>query len=208
MQDKSPVFFIYFRAMDQSTFPDFKIEPKGTVSQQCISMGLYGFHELCLYVSKLPYGRNSDKNNPLIVLNEKLGTCGTKHALLRYVADEHNRQDITLSIGIFRMNGHNTPKVKNTLEDSGLEYIPEAHNYLRYKGKILDFTGPGFDPVNYENDILDDISIRPEQISEFKVDYHKKFLGKWLAENPRISMTENELWLAREKCISRVFRFF
>ncbi|HWO29322.1 MAG TPA: hypothetical protein VNO32_11045 [Candidatus Acidoferrum sp.] len=60
------------------------------------------------YVCGLPYGRNSDPSDPVIVLAEQRGTCSTKHALLRRLAIEQGL-DIALVLGIYEMTERNTP---------------------------------------------------------------------------------------------------
>lgn len=42
---------------------------------------------------------------------------------------------------------------------------------------------------------------RPAENKEFKVNYHKQILQKWLSENPKIKLSFNELWTIREQCI-------
>ena len=39
------------------------------------------------------------------------------------------------------------------------------------------------------------------QISNYKVEFHKEFLKKWLTENPEIEFDIEKLWKVREKCI-------
>ena len=53
-------------------------------------------------VCELPYGRNSNPDDPLTVLTEQRGTCSTKHALLRRLAIEQ-RIDLVLMLGIYEM---------------------------------------------------------------------------------------------------------
>ena len=43
--------------------------------------------------------------------------------------------------------------------------------------------------------------IESNQITDFKVNYHKQILQKWLSENPQIKLSFNELWTIREQCI-------
>ena len=58
---------------------------------------------------KWPYGRNVATSDMLAVLNERKGTCGTKHALLKSLATER-ALPIRLMLGIYEMNARNTPE--------------------------------------------------------------------------------------------------
>jgi hypothetical protein len=153
-------------------------------------------------VRELPYQRNSDKDDLSLVLSEGCGTCGTKHALLAQLAIENNVAEVSLYTGVFQMNAVNTPAVAETLRSSGLDYIPESHNYLRAKGEIVDCTTAGFGPDKYLPVLMLETQIGPGDIGQKKVDIHKAFLAKWLADHPELVVSQDELWLIREKCIS------
>ncbi len=94
----------------------------------------------CKHISNLPYKRNSDKNNIQCVFNDLGGTCSTKHAVLRKLALENKHPEIRLILGIFKMDSEYTFKIKNTLQKFNLNYIPEAHNYLKIEDEYFDFT--------------------------------------------------------------------
>ncbi len=185
--------------------PDFEIIKRGRVSDVFTGLDIRSFMQAASYIQTLPYRRNEDKNDLKTVLSDQYGTCSTKHALLKSLADEQGFEDIHLTLCMFKMSPGNTPKVKKVLDDHKLEYLPEAHNYLKYDGHILDFTGPGFDPETYGPDILEEIRIMPGQITDFKVDFHKNYLEKWLRANPNIHLTHSELWKVREQCILALF---
>lgn len=183
------------------TLPDFEISSDKTVSSQFQNKNISSFAEAIRFIRLLPYGRNKDKNNLTSLFEENCGTCSTKHALLKRLADEHDISDVKLIIGIFKMNTVNTPAVAQTLTKHNLTYLPEAHCYLKFQDERIDATKEGFDPSNYQNDLLEELEISPDQISEFKVNYHKKFLSTWLNEQPTIHYSLNELWAIREQCI-------
>jgi len=153
------------------------------------------------FVRNLPYRRNLNKDNLATVFTENCGTCSTKHALLKKLAGENNQPDFKLILGIFRMNGENTPKIKSVLKNYDLEYIPEAHNYLKFKNQILDFTKKNSSENDFINDLLEEIEIEPHQINQFKIKFHRNYLKNWLAENPQIPFSLEELWKIREECI-------
>jgi hypothetical protein len=87
------------------------------------------------------------------------------------------------------------------LHNYNLEYIPEAHNYLKFKNQILDFTKKNSSENDFINDLLEEIEIEPHQINQFKIEFHRNYLRNWLAENPQIPYSLEELWKIREECI-------
>ena len=54
-----------------------------------------------------------------------------------------------------------------------------------------------------EKDIIQEKKIRPEQVAEFKVYYHKKFIESWLKETES-EFEFNRIWEIREKCITNL----
>lgn len=184
-----------------TVLPGFKISSKGHISDACLSGGLATFHEVVDFIHQLPYGRNADKTNLASVLAEGCGTCGTKHTLLRQLAKEQGQEAIRLTTGLFRMNGRNTPAVAKRLVQHGLDFIPEAHCYLKFEGKRFDFTKAGPKSFDFEPDLIEEMDIQPEQITGFKVNYHKTYLNAWLRANPALDMSLEELWTIREQCI-------
>ena len=45
------------------------------------------------------------------------------------------------------------------------------------------------------------IEILPEQITDYKVNYHKNYLVTWLDNNELIDLSINDIWKIREQCI-------
>jgi hypothetical protein len=182
--------------------PDFTINPKGQVSLAFLTRNITSMHQACTYVNHMPYGRNGNKNDLCTVFEDNCGTCSTKHALLKQLADENNFRELKLIIAMYKMSGLNTPAVSVTLKKHGLVYIPEAHNYLKYKERIFDFTRiPAF---NVAADLLEETEIMPEQIGAHKIAYHKNYLENWLKEN-ETGLELEELWSIREQCIRDLF---
>ena len=146
------------------------------------------------YVRDLPYGRNSDRSDWGLVLAESRGTCSTKHALLAALAREHDAE-VELRLGVYLMDGTNTPGVAGVLDTHGLAGLPEAHCYLAYRGGRVDVTGAGAATVE---EFLYEESIEPDQIGAYKVHMHQQFLRAWAAER---RLDPERVWLVREECI-------
>ena len=181
--------------------PDFEIKSSGQISSRFTERNILTFQQAALFIRHLPYGRNLNKNDLTSVFADNCGTCSTKHAILKQLADENNFKELRLIIGLFKMNGINTPPVSTTLEFNDLEYIPEAHCYLKYNNDILDYTKPNSDAADFINDIIEEVEIKPNQITDFKVNFHKNYLTACLENNHQIKLTFDDIWKVREQCI-------
>ncbi|MFD2909510.1 hypothetical protein ACFSX9_12290 [Flavobacterium ardleyense] len=184
--------------------PDFEIKQNGEISKEFLSQNIYTFKDATVFIKKMKYGRNENKSDLKTIFSDNCGTCSTKHSILKKLADENNYSEIKLILGIFKMNSLNTYEIRETLKINRLEYIPEAHNYLKYKNEIYDFTKTDSKPSDFENELLEEIEILPNQITTYKVDYHKAYLEKWLNENRKIEFTLNDIWKVREECIKNL----
>jgi ribosomal protein S30 len=181
---------------------NFDIKPVGTISRQFLAHNISTFNDATKFVRQLAYGRNENKADLTTVFTDNCGTCSTKHALLKQLADENNFVDFKLFTGLFRMNSSNTPKISATLKRHKLDYIPEAHNYLKYGNQILDFTNKTSKPADFENELIEETEIRTDQIADFKINYHKQYLTNWLNKQKTLNLTLDELWKIREQCIT------
>jgi hypothetical protein len=182
--------------------PDFTIKNNGPISEAFLVRNVNSFQQATLFIAALPYGRNPNKTNLVSVFTDNCATCSTKHALLKLLATENNVIGLQLIIGLFKMNKKNTPQVAATLAKHQLQYLPEAHCYLKYNGQVLDFTNKSSCSNYFLQDILQEIEINCNQISDFKINYHKAYLACWLNENININLTVNEIWAIREQCIA------
>lgn len=184
------------------TIPNWKIASTDKVSEAFINLHIKDFASACHYVKDLPYRRTANREEILSVLTESCGTCSSKHALLKTLADENN-YDVDLYVGIFHMNEQNTPGVGTILTKAGLTYIPEAHCYLKYKDNnkdtvnkatAIDITGLASGSTDVE--IVEEIQILPSQITTFKESYHKDYITTHFSQNEL-----THLWKVRELCI-------
>ncbi len=180
---------------------NFYITADKPISRAFRALALGSFAQAARWVQDLPYARNRNKQDPMAVLTDGHGTCSTKHALLKRLADENGEHDLLLVIGLFRMNARNTPAVKATLEHHRLEHIPEAHCYLKYHGVILDHTKPGSTAADFADDLIEEQVISPDQITTFKVEYQRSSIANWLASSAHNRLSLEEIWSIREQCI-------
>lgn len=160
------------------------------------------WEETINFVKQIPYGRNSNREDFSLVITENKGTCSSKHAYLKDFANRNNILNIQLIIGMYKMNERNT-KIGTILSQNKIEYIPEAHCYLKIAGKTVDVTSNSADFNKIKSDLLEEIEIEPYQVSDFKVDYHQNFIKNWLKET-NSKFTFDKIWKIREKCIEQL----
>ncbi|WP_405206203.1 hypothetical protein [Aquimarina sp. LLG6339-5] len=182
---------------------DFEINSNDELSNLIIKKGISSWAQLVLFIKHLPYGRNANRIDSKLVILEQKGTCSSKHALLKRIANLNGRNDIDLIIGIYKMNSINTPDIGNILLENHLNYIPEAHTYLRYKNQTIDATSAVSDFKKIANDIIVEKSIEPLQVGDFKINYHQKFIQSWIIEEESHFSFE-KIWKIREQCIQNL----
>ena len=165
--------------------------------------GINTFEGLLLFIKQLPYGRNSNRTNLNLVIIEEKGTCSSKHAFIKKIANLNNIANVTLILGMYKMNEKNTPGIGKTLFINTIDFIPEAHCYLKINNTRVDITTENANFKKLEKEILKEIEITPEQVIDFKVTYHQEFLKKWILEN-NMKFGFEEVWAIREQCIANL----
>lgn len=185
--------------MSLQNLPEFRLSDGGGISSRFRALGMEGYRAAAGHVRALPYGRNSDRSDCRLVLDEGRGTCSTKHALLAALAREHG-VGVELRIGIYLMNGTNTPGTARVLRRHGLPSLPEAHCYLAYRDERVDVTGAGGGVIS---EFLHEETIEPDQIGPYKVERHRAFLRAWSSER---RLDPAHVWWVREECIAALSR--
>lgn len=180
---------------------DFSIVSSEKISKSFVDLGISQFSEACAFVANLPYGRTNNRSDFERVLSEQKGTCSSKHALLNLLALENGHPEIELIVGIFLMSGETHPVLAPFLKEKGLQHIPEAHVYFRYKGDFYDFTTPKSDMNLLRKKVIREQRCEANQVIEWKPNIHKHYLEAW-AKRQNIPYSLEELWAIRETCIS------
>jgi len=182
--------------------PAVSLHPCGFITRTFLARGICDFQSAARYLHYLPYGRNTNRADFRLVLDEGRGTCSTKHALLAELAHEQDTP-VALTLGIYAMHERNTPGVGRILEKYGLSFLPEAHCYLTYTKSRVDITRSGVESNESIAQFLHEETITPAQIGEYKVELHQRFLRVWLVNEKRAGgrMFE-EIWKIREECIA------
>lgn len=198
-----PIAIKYLSQLHQANFPNAVLKSGQPISDAFLEKGITTFQSACHFVKNLPYHRNLERDSRF-VLKEMKGVCSTKHALLKQLAKELDLPEITMILGVFKMNAENTPKVAHLLEKYSLDFIPEAHTYFRVNGVLIDLTRSESFTAKFESDLLHEQEYLPNQIGDWKVDFHKNFLSSFIKkQNWKISL--DQLWQVREECINALF---
>lgn len=182
---------------------EFRLTSTDSSTALLKSKGIDSWLELLTYIQELPYGRNTNRSDLGLVLVERKGTCSSKHAFLKMIAERNSIPNVRLILGLYRMNAENTPGLGNTLDEYGLDFIPEAHCYLKIADSRMDLTTSRSEISRIEIDILEEQEIDYEQVVDFKTAYHKEYLRKWLFETGSDIRFE-QLWRIREQCIQNL----
>ena len=120
-------------------FPEKTINGAGPVSKAFLDMGIQNFQDACRYVHDLPYGYNSDRDDLMILFQEKMGTCSTKHAVIATLAAELGLP-ITRGVGIYAMTEAMVTGANKILSEYSLPYVPMIHCFLEYGDYRVDLT--------------------------------------------------------------------
>ncbi len=179
---------------------NFSLSLNSSLSKLLLDKEIIDFKSAIVYVNQLPYGRTSDRSNYRLIIPEHKGTCSTKHAFLKQLAIENNQETVALYIGIYKMDEINTKGVGSVLTKYQLDYIPEAHTYLKINGNILDITRNTKSEAAFEDSLLIEQEILPHQIANYKVTWHQNFLKQWILEE-KLPYSFQKIWKIREACI-------
>lgn len=126
--------------MDNYTaFPDAAVGEAGPVSHRFLQMGICGFRDACRYVHRLPYGYNSDRDDPMILFKEGFGSCTTKHAVIASLAAELGLE-IEKHIGIYAMTEEIVAGAGRITEKYDLPCVPMLHCFLACGQHRVDLT--------------------------------------------------------------------
>ncbi len=148
--------------------PDKELFDAGPVSRCFQAEGLETFLAACRHVHRMPYGYNSSKDDPLILLREGFGSCTTKHMAVGLLARELGLP-IDKCIGIYAMTDRLVTGADSICGEYGLSAIPVVHCFLAHDRYRVDLTegnlngknGP-IDDFLYTRNVAPDISSREE----------------------------------------------
>ena len=202
---KKVFLFFYNNFKESMIFNEFdilEIEAKGEYSEYCLSRGISDFGSLLRLVQNFDYGRNSNKENLFLVMEEERGTCGTKHAFMYELIKEQGWPDWELVLGVYIIDCENTVEACYLLEQTELFEVPNAHTYLKYKSDIIDATKIGSEGLAFKARLMSETKIDSNQIGVFKTELHRKFIKRWMGDNELgCTLSFDRIWGVREKII-------
>lgn len=172
---------------------------RGGLSATFEKAGCRHFREAARLIQELPYGRTSNPHQHHSVLEERRGTCSSKHALAALLAEELGL-DLQLYLACFEMNEANTPGVGEVLGRHKLTSILEARCYLMFDGKVVDLTWPQ-SANNVDITYAYEMPIAPCLLASEKQSYHRSRLKAW-KDKLGLDLSTDHLWSVREQCIA------
>lgn len=101
------------------------------------------------------------------------------------------------------MHKGNTPAIGNTLDNTPLAFVPEAHCYLNINGQMTDLTSPSANYDRIAEEVMYETIIVPEQVVTHKVKIHQDYLHKWIKES-ECHLSFEQVWAIREQCIAQL----
>ena len=119
--------------------PDNPITLNGPMSEKFLSLGLDSFQKACLFVHNIPYGYNTDKDNPMILFIENRGSCTTKHGVIATLAQELGIH-LYKNVGVYKFTENIASGAQEILDKYSLPYVPMVHCFLVYNGYQFDLT--------------------------------------------------------------------
>ncbi|MGB0933935.1 MAG: hypothetical protein ACPGU5_06605 [Lishizhenia sp.] len=177
---------------------NFELLKEGDFSLLLQESGIVTFNDACRFIGDIRYGRISNSRDVSLVFHERQGTCSSKHAFLKKVAEEQGAKEVELTLALFKMGAQSHPELAEIFKKHELDYIPEAHVYLKINGKVFDFTTKN--KLNCEPYLIQEESVTIDFVLSEKSDYHKNFIKKW----NKTPLSNDAVWKIREACIQQL----
>lgn len=182
--------------------PDKEITAKGMMSEKFLELGIRTLKEACMYVHKIPYGYNSDKDNEMILFIENKGSCTTKHGVIAKLAEEL-AIPLHKKVGIYKLTEEITAGAEQIMEKYQVPFIPMVHCFLEYKEYWFDLTEGNnngkkkpIDEFIHEEKVIPFISRKDEYL------LFRKVLNEKIMKMPEIQgIDKRTLLKAREEGI-------
>lgn len=105
---------------------------------------------------------------------------GTARRRLAELASENGRP-VSLVLGVYKLDGENTPGVGPVFAEHGLRCVPGARCYLLHGGARIDVTQES-EGVGRERRFLHKEQINPDHIGKYKVGAHRGCVRRWAEE--------------------------
>lgn len=182
--------------------PNKEILPLGEISNKFLELNISSFKDACLYVHKIEYGYNTNRDDKMILFKEKCGSCTTKHAVIAALAKE---LDIPLykHVCVYKFTEEITTGTGEILKKYEIPYVPMIHCFLVYKDYRFDLTEGNY---NGKKKPIDEY-IYSERVDPFISDKDEYLLFKKILKDKILptkdmdGIKERTLLKAREESI-------
>ncbi|MGF1460488.1 MAG: hypothetical protein ACFBSG_15860 [Leptolyngbyaceae cyanobacterium] len=184
-----------------NVLPNITLQSHGVVSEQFLQRDLKTFYEACHWTKNLPYGKNSNNEDSLILFEEGCGTCTTKHGAIARLAQEHNLP-IYKKLGFYRLNDEIVTGVDSILAAYGLDFIPQIHCFLVYENCRVDLTEGN---CNGKNKTIEDydyiVQVEPDLSAGEHQAYYLEYLRRYADRFAQIAaLNEATILTALAEC--------
>ncbi|MCH9634560.1 MAG: hypothetical protein S4CHLAM7_13130 [Chlamydiae bacterium] len=161
--------------------PNFELDPLGELGELLKKKQIETFHAAIRFAYDLPYQRISNLEDLRLAATECRGTCSSKHGFLAKLAQENNEHSFQVELIVFPFYSSFAPSLKDRFEKFSIDYILEAHCYLKYKDQIIDITSSRFDCTRYysENKAFSTQKLAFSQVGSYKQKLHEDLFRKW-----------------------------
>lgn len=181
--------------------PNKEINGSGSISKKFIELGVDDFHHACRWVKDLPYGYNSNHDDPLIIFMERRGICTTKHGAIAMLAQEIGL-NVHKMLGFYKLNEQIVSGTGKILDKYGLNYIPQIHCFLSFQMNFVDLTEDNCHGKNKQPDEFDAIfRVRPDLSEMEELEYYKLGLEYYLLSDEKLSnLKKDDLIVVLKEC--------
>lgn len=162
-------------------FPNFILDEHKPLGSELCKKGYTHFHQVVKLVHHFGYKRISNLDDLSLVLEEKVGTCSSKHGYLKALAEENNQNEIKLKCAYFEFQSKFMPQLKKDFEKLGLTSELEGHCYLSYHNHVLDITTDKLDYtmfIDYKDLLVVD-DLPSNECGHIKQKRHEKLFKEW-----------------------------
>ena len=145
--------------------PDLPLTPNGMFSRYFLKLQpeemIKTFKDACLYVHRMPYGYNSDREDKWGLFKENMGSCTTKHGVIATLADELGIP-MHKHVGVYQFNEEICTGAAKILDKYQIPYIPMTHCFLVFQQYRFDLTEGNHNGKNFPiNDLIQEEKVIP-----------------------------------------------
>ena len=183
-----------------TVFADKPIAGGGPIATVFLENEIKTFQQACRFVHELPYGYNADRDDPMSLFKEKMGTCTTKHAVIALLARELG-VPVEKQVGIYAMTEAIVTGTDQVLAQFDLPYVPMVHCFLAGGRHRVDLTeGNANGKKQPLNDFLYTQAVTPAITAKEEYLIYRQALKEQILKRPEFEGREiTQVLKAREQ---------